>query len=398
MGRFCHKNKSILGTILAALSCFALSTSGAFASAAFDAGVQAFNQKDYRTAYGYFELALKSSPKDLNTLYYDALSLHQLNLSAAAIKRYEQIIEIDPQSQAAALAQGALKTLRGGAVGAAKTGAASASRTAAVTAAAVPAKEDDDMAGLPDQANFYFTKEPNGHMAVDIMVNHHPVKAWFDTGADAFFYKDQLRQCGVDCNKAVAAGYTAGWAGKKVAVSQMPAEVTLGNLTRKIDITMEDSASGLEKNLIGQSILRGYQYEIDDNGGRVFLKKISGSTDKIDPLYDIPCTLEEGRDIVPLTVNGKKVDVFIDTGSAFTIFDKRTADRLGIESTSTQQMVGVGGDLTVGVGTAYIKFGPIAKDFAVRIGGSAGSCIGQDFMQGWRFKIDRERKLLRFFH
>lgn len=371
------------------------------ASKAYEAGLKAYNQRDFRTAYGYFELALKEAPADLNTLYYDALALHQLRLPDAARKRYQQIIDTDPTSAAAELARKAISTL------ASASPAASSKNSARTTATNAPSNahdsepsgtDDPELASLPDTASFYFTKEPGGHMAVDLMVNGHPVKAWFDTGADAFFYKDQLMQSGVDCNKSVAAGYTQGWAGKKVAVAEMPAVIRLGTLTRRLNITMEESSTSLAKNLIGQSFIRGYQYEIDDNGGRVDLRKVGAAAERLDPMYDIPCTLTGSRDIVDLQINGRKVQAFIDTGSAFTIIDKNTATSCGVESTGSQEMSGVGGNLTVGTGNANIRFGPISREFMVRIGGNAGTCIGQDFMQGWRFKIDRKRGLLRFFH
>jgi predicted aspartyl protease len=264
---------------------------------------------------------------------------------------------------------------------------------------AIEAANREEMKSLPDTANFYFTKEPNGHMAVNLMVNGHPVQAWFDTGADTFFYKDQLIAEGVDCNRAVPAGYARGWAGKAVQIYSMPAEIRLGTLTRKVRIMMEASNTGLGRNLVGQSFIKGYQYEIDDKGGRVDLRKSIASTEqKQDAMYDIPCTITRSRDIIKVEVNGRPVTAFIDTGSAFTIISPDVAESLGIEITGSQRMSGVGGELTVKVGTARIRLGPINKEFTVRIGGSGGTCIGQDFMEGWRFKIDREHQLLRFFH
>ncbi len=383
-------------------------------------GVKSYNKKDYRTACSTFELLLKKSPEDVNALYYDALCWYQLRDSDTATRRYKRIIELAPQSAAAEYAQTALNAMPGStasrsAVSTRASTSTEGSRTAAFSTASVKSSMDigsrasastsgsrsepADMKSLPDTASFYFTKEPNGHMLVNLMVNGHPVPAWFDTGADAFFYRDQLEANGVDCNKAQPAGSAQGWAGKSVPIFAMPAEVRLGNLTRKIQITMEASSTSLGKNLIGQSIIDGYQYEIDDKGGRVDLRKsIASSQQQISSMYDIPCTIENSRDILKVEINGRPVVAFIDTGSAFTIVDANTADSLGIETSGVQHMTGVGGDLTVRVGTARIRLGPINKEFTVRVGGAGGTCIGQDFMEGWRFKIDRERKLLRFFH
>ncbi|HEY9715003.1 MAG TPA: retroviral-like aspartic protease family protein, partial [Chroococcales cyanobacterium] len=305
-------------------------------------------------------------------------------------------IQIAPSSAAAGYARTALAAMTPGARSATPSSARS---VASVSSASAATPDDDDMRNLPDRASFYFTKESGGHMAVNVMINGHQVPCLFDTGAGAFFYKDQLVAAGVDCNKARPAGQTRGWAGTPVPIFAMPAEVRLGNLTRTIMITMEESASGLNKNLIGQTMIQGYQYEIDDKGGRVDLKKtISNTEQRVDSLYDVPLTVEGSRDIIMIEVNGHKVPAFIDTGSAFTIVNSSTAQACGIESTGTQGMMGVGGALTVGVGTAKIRLGPISKEFTVRIGGSAGCCIGQDFMEGWRFKTDREHGLLRFFH
>jgi predicted aspartyl protease len=179
----------------------------------------------------------------------------------------------------------------------------------------------------------------------------------------------------------------------------MDAEVKLGTLTRKIKLIFEEGNTGFQKNLIGQSMMKGYQYEIDDKGGRVDLRKTIEKTEqKMDSMYDIPLRVVRSRDIIDIEVNGQKVQTFIDTGASSTIFDYATAERCGIESTGSARMTGVGGSFSVGLGTARVRLGPISRDCGIHIGGSSGNCIGQDIMEGWRFKIDREHGLLRFFH
>jgi predicted aspartyl protease len=445
----------LLLIFVASARCEAANT--AAAAIEYQQGVQLYNQKQYRRANDLFKKSIDDGNMSGSPWLYEGNCFYALGDKVEAIKRFRFVLDIyagTPEAKAATqyLHQidpdnkcmekfGAASPATASAstdTPAASTAATNASTTASATTAtfsprtgtasptqnttnrslknrsdvkapsakisedreeAIAAATREEMKSLPDTASFYFTKEPNGHMAVNLMVNGHPVQAYFDTGAGAFFYKDQLLADGVDCNRAVPAGYTHGWAGKPVQVYSMPAEIKLGTLTRKIHITMEASNTGLGKNLIGQSLINGYQYEIDDKGGRVDLRKTIASTaQKQDAMYDIPCIVTNERDIIKVEINGRPVTAFIDTGSAFTIIATEVAETLGIETTGSQRMTGVGGELTVKVGTARIRLGPISKDFTVRIGGSGGTCIGQDFMEGWRFKIDREHQLLRFFH
>lgn len=371
-------------------------------------GVEAYNRRDYKTACAYLEQAIQSAPNDVNALYYDALSWHQLKSWSTAKARYKTILERFPDTDAAQKAKEVLRTLDPAAVRASASasagsgGSGSSLSSLPATAHRSPSSSaSDDLESLPDQASFYFTKTSHGHMMVDLSVNGHPVKALFDTGASAFFYKDQLKAAGVDVNGARAAGQTHGWAGVAVPVSRMPAVVKLGTLTRRINIAMEEHTTSLGENLIGQDLVSGYQYEIDDKGGRVNLRKaIESTTQKVDSLYDVPCVLKGKRDMVDMTINGHRIEAFLDTGSTRTIVDPKTAASLGLEpSGETMGWRGVGGDTTMGIAYTTLQLGPLRKEnFAVLIGGRAGCCVGQDLMEGWRCKVDREHSLLRFFH
>lgn len=387
------------------------------ADADFDAGLKAYKAGNYAKAAESFEKALKKSQKDPNTWYYCALCYHQQKNWPVARSRYRTLAKYFPETSAGKQAIAALKTLDPTFV--APTSAATATSGTGTSAPGTPAKaasksnDDEEMddeekeklekelAKLPDKAHFYFKKGPQGHMEVDLMVNGHPVKAEFDTGASAFFYADQLKEAGLDLNKSTKGAGTMGWAGKKVETTEMPAKVTLGTLTRNIRIVMQESTSHSGHNLIGQDFIKGYQYEIDDNGGRVDLKKnLDMKASEINPLYDIPLTNKGKDDYIPIQINGKKVMAFIDTGAFATVISAAEANRLGIQTTGeVQGLEGVGGSVEMQKAVVEIRIGGLQKQgFSVLIGGSGGCAIGQDLMSGWRYKVDRKNKLLRFFH
>jgi len=389
----------------------------------YEFGLQAYQQGDFAKASQYFEEALRRTQNSPMLWYYDAMCFHQLKNWSMAKSRYKTVVTYFPNTPAGKAALEALKkidpsfSLPVAATSAPAAGVAPADKSSGVAAAAAgktaPAADSDgdeeedvtaltkEMASLPDTAHFYFKKGAHGHMEVDLMVNGHPVRALFDTGASAFFYKDQLKEAGLDLNAAKSGRGTVGWAGKYVPTSVIPAKVTLGTLTRNINITMQESTSGIGENLIGQDMVKGYQYEIDDKGGRVDLKKtIALKHNDVNPLYDIPLTVVGKDDVIPLLVNGKNATAFIDTGASSTIFSAREAERLGVQATGeTVHMTGVGGDVVMRRGYATLRIGGMMKEsFPVLIGGSCGCALGQDLMDGWRYKVDREHKLLRFFH
>lgn len=409
--------RSVVRCVILALSLMV----GANARGADDAyklGLQAYQKGDFARASAHFEAALQKTQNDPLLWYYDALCYHHLKNWALARSRYKTTATSFPQTEPGKRATEALKaidptflppqsTLAPVATESSKvsrsvppTGAKTAPATGSSTAEADAALAQE-LAGLPDKAHFYFKKGHQGHMEVDLMVNGHPVKAIFDTGASALFYKDQLKEAGLDLNKAKAGKGTRGWAGVEVSTEVMPAEIKLGTLTRTINIKMPETSTALSDNLIGQDFIKGYQYEIDDRGGRVDLKKNLGTKEaKLNPLYDIPIQIIGGKEYIVFTVNSQYAKAFIDTGASNTIFDEFSAARFGAVPTGeVVHMTGVGGDLEMRRAYVNIRIGGMYRDnFPILIGGKGGSALGQDLMDGWRYKVDRENKLLRFFH
>lgn len=382
----------------------------------FELGVQQYKKGDYTNAALSFDKALKTNQTDPSIWYYDALCYHQLKNWALAASRYKTLAKYYPNTPAGKAAIAFLKKHDPSFVEPVAATLSTSTATAKNSKSPVPAvseklppdeasEEEDELekelAKLPDKAYFYFKKGPSGHMEVDLLVNGHPVKAEFDTGASAFFYSDSLSESGVDLNKSKQGHMARGWAGKSVFTKTMPAEVKLGSMSRKIDITIANNSGDIGHNLIGQDFIKGYQYEIDDKGGRVDLKKILELKAKeVNPLYDIPLTVKGTKDYIPIQINGKQVNAFIDTGSFATILSEGQAKVLGLTlSGESQRLMGVGGSVTMEKAYVDIQIGGLRQsNFPVLIGGSGGCAIGQDLMNGWRYKVDRKNKLLRFFH
>ena len=104
-----------------------------------------------------------------------------------------------------------------------------------------------------------------------------------------------------------------------------------------------------------------------------------------------------------MTVDGKQCSkVLIDTGASMTIISLDQASSMGLDIPDNAPVMmagGVGGMIPFRRVGLDIRLGPIFKqDFPVMIGGNAGCAIGQDFMAGWRFTVDRDARMVKFFH
>jgi predicted aspartyl protease len=420
------RRKPIIVSCLLAL--MALAPAAAQSAPATADGIQLYKQAKYSQAAQALNASIKASKTANPTLYYYlGCCYYQPNQRDSAKDIYRYIRNNFPLSQEAKMAGGMLAQLdttpTASTTVAARPAAASNSSTSRPTTEERSSQDlaeatkllealkqrgerghrstPEDLAGLPDTGKFNFKRSEHGHMDVTVMINGRPMPCWFDTGAGALFGMDQLREAGVDVSKAKDAGYTHGWAGVPVKIWSMPAKVKLGNITRDIEIVLEENPNLTP--LIGQDFVDGYQYEIDDKAGVVTMNKtFSGDKQAVNSMYDVPCQIKHGDDVFQLEINGKKAEAFIDTGASATIMNGATAQALGIQIPDDAEhlrMSGVGGDFGVVAVYLDLRVGPIHRpDFKVLVGGNAGNCVGQDFMEGWRFKVDRQKNLLRFFH
>lgn len=256
---------------------------------------------------------------------------------------------------------------------------------------------------LPQTARIRFRRGEQGHMLIDAFINGHKVEAMFDTGATGFMDTSSLTSIGMKAPSEAPTSYAKGWAGRSVPMWRRNMEVRIGDLTRTLSVGIQQNDGSGFPPLFGQDFLRGYTYSIDDQGGWITLtKKGQSPTASVNKAYDIPCVKRGQNDYVPLEANGKKTMVFIDTGAAGTIMDLGTFICLGLSipaDAPERVMGGVGGYIVCREVELDLKLGPINRPgFKVLVGGNGGTCIGQDFMQGTRFTVDRDRNLMRFFH
>lgn len=284
----------------------------------------------------------------------------------------------------------------------------SASRSGSSRSNGYSALLEKDLPSLPNENRIYFQPGSQGHMLVDLYLNNRKMQAWFDTGANAHFGLNHLRAAGVELPRGKPNGSSGGWAGNSIAVWRQMMKLRIGNMERTVPVTIEENMSLMP--LVGQGFLHGYDYEIHNNGPQKYLtmKKRSANTagahsSSTSDLYDVPCTTKNFRDYVKLTVNGRQEEVLLDTGSNSTILSTQAARRLRLnvpDDAPTRTGTGVGGSITWKIIYADVKIGPIyERGFPIQVGGGNDmSAIGQDLLSKKRYTIDRERKLLRFFH
>lgn len=403
--------KKIIASTVLLLLCSLLTAS---AADSLEKGIQLARQGKYQEAVQI----LRSCPQNASNFYYQAYCYYQLKREADAKKLFAYVAENFPRSSEAKLATDFLKRLDPAWTSSAalsptmgtpaSTSPAavqpSSSRVSSSRLATPPVEEDSETSEidkLPDMARIYFTPGSNGHMLVDAIINGRPCKCMFDTGAPGLLFgKNHLQQLGIAAPRGAATTSVSGWAGVRLPAWNMPLTVKLGNVERTLNATIQEEFD--MPPLIGYAFVKGFQYEVDQKAKCLTLKKPHESQQAVNNLYDLPCNIIGTKPIVPLEIGGRKIPVFIDTGASNTIINAETAAAANIEIPSdapVAMMGGVGGTSPYRAVTVDLRMGPIVyREFQVYVGGHAGSCVGQDFLQGWRFTVDEKKKLMRFFH
>lgn len=362
-------------------------------------GETALGQKQYPRAVQFFEHCLASSKPDARTVYLCALANYR-NKNIGRAKQLLTYLSNTFPNDAYTMTGRKLAfeifmpTSSSGAPGSAMV----------LSTATIPSLSSaSELNSLPQTAKIRFRRGQQGHMLIDAYINGHKVEAMFDTGATGFMDTRALTAIGMKAPSEAPTSYARGWAGRPVPMWRRNMDVRIGDLTRTLSVGIQQNDGSDFPPLFGQDFIRGYTYSIDDQGGWITLsKKGQAPTASINKAYDIACVKRGQNDYVPLEANGKSTMVFIDTGAARTIMDLGTFICLGLNipaDAPEHVMGGVGGYIVCREVEVDLKLGPISRPgFKVLVGGNAGTCIGQDFMQGTRFTVDRDRNLMRFFH
>lgn len=421
-------------TILAAAAMFAIPftgvTSGAVANSSDETvfkGITLYRSGKYAAAsYRFLDASEASNASDsvkATSIYYLASCYYQLRKWSEAERLYDRLVYEYPKSPEARMAYPVLQRLRPSwrpPVVPERTHPPGNSSSSTVknhatekppnlTMAPYPAtlhseltpRYEEEYEALPQETTVHFERGEQGHILIDIYIEGRKVKVCFDTGGQAHFGLNHLVEAKIPPPTGKMTSETMGWAGIKVPTWVMPVNMRIGNMTRRVNITVEKDNNVMP--LVGQTFLRDLDYDIDNVHNVIRLRKRKkGSAVAIKPDdYEIPFTRETTAPWVIAQVNNQKYKVFIDTGATRTVFSAEAVKQLGIkvsEEATTVEYGGVGGKVVMKEATADIKIGPIYRhNFTFLVGGELGCAVGQDFLEKWRFTIDQHKSTVKFY-
>jgi clan AA aspartic protease (TIGR02281 family) len=400
------------------------STGPAFAEPMFDSGLQAYNQKDYKRAIAYFNIAISHNPGNADAIYYHALSSQAMGDQKSAIRDYASIVSHNPNSQAGQYAVRALarldpsylrqlqRTSNGSGAPASSAGYGGGRMSSGGSirsyAGGSGAVAGDDLAGLSESTTVYFTPGHNAQILVPVSIDGRPLEMVFDTGAHGVVVgKNHLAEMHIPAPTGPPTG-SGGGVGSSSAIPtwDLTADVKLGSISRKMKLMVYENMT--LHPLLGQEFYRGYDYEIDsDSHSLRFHKKSSssgggsayGSGVPFERLKEMP-----SHHVVMVTVNGKPMRMIFDTGADGVVFTPEQARSAGInipENAEQQRSVGVGGETSASLFPINsISMGPISKrDFTIGVVQHAAMpfpLLGRTFYEDYTYRIDEGGKQIFF--
>lgn len=382
--------------------------------------MQLYSSKNFlKAAYAFTkEISTEPGKSKAENYFYLGHCYYQLGKPRRAAQMYRMVLEKFPSSKQARPAQAMLAKVQPQQSASIRTrqttrSTSSSSRAPRTYSSRTRSTSSSDLARLPRENRFYFSPGRTGHMVTDIYLNGRKMKAYFDTGANAHFGINHLRAAGIyDMPRGKPNGYASGWAGKKIPAWHTKGKLRIGNMERTVPVSIEQNMKLMP--LVGQGFLQGYDYEIQNSGPKKYVtmtKKNSGSGSyasrsrgsQVSSLYDVPCVSIGPREYIKMKINGREIQVLLDTGADATILSMGAAQKLGISIPANARVVrgtGVGGVVSYKIVYCDVQLGPIyAKGFPIQVGGGGGTCaVGQNLLSKHRYKIDKKMKLLRFFH
>jgi len=359
--------------------------------AKYAAGLVEYKKANYAAAVQLFEESQsKGNSKPENYLYighcYTAMGKRQ-----QATKTYQQIMSLFPGKPASVLAAQCLWTLSSSA----KPGAVPSATVSGVASG----KAGDDKIEMPPEERIPYSRHYGDHLYVRGAVNGRATQVLIDTGAfKVVIGKDDLIDLGIKPPEGAstiigsgAAGALRGW--------EMPLEVSIGRIKRKMPVTVID---GRQPMLLGQPFLSGMHYSIDRTSNYIlftrdakdFQKQISYDS------VEVPFRMLNGNLMVMVKVNGQPTEMNFDTGAPYSLFNRLSMIALGLEQVAMTTIRGAGDSMMLGYECIAdsIELGPIRKQrvSVVASPGGGQNVLGQDFFGHNKFVVDNEKKVIRF--
>ncbi|MBS1995381.1 MAG: retroviral-like aspartic protease family protein [Cyanobacteria bacterium SZAS LIN-2] len=371
-----------------------------------DTAMNQFKAKQYGLAAESFRKAIATDRANSTLYYYYALSLHYNNNVPGAMAIYNQIMQYFPGTDAAARAQMAM-----GSFGQAPARRSSAPSGSQSTMSSMPSGEENPFApstdALPNEAKLYFRNE-GPHLIVEARFNNRPIEAIFDTGAEGIVIgKNQLRQLGLSLPQGRPIGKSQGVGdGGPQDNWVMPMNVSVGSMERKnVAVMVQEDLPTMP--LLGQTFYRGMAYSIDNSAKCISFVKQGARRGSI---YDdpskaadaVPYTREGNEMVVNVSVNGRQIPMYFDTGAASVMLTAEHARSIGLtvpEDAPGYRGGGVAGNSYGKIVTVdSVKMGPIEKrNFEVHVDAVSSvphPLLGQSFFGDCRYQIDEQHHVI----
>ncbi|HEY9785636.1 MAG TPA: retroviral-like aspartic protease family protein [Candidatus Obscuribacterales bacterium] len=379
---------------------------------AFSDGVKYFKEQRFRFALASFKYRLKENPSDYNALYYTGLTYQYLGDFGSARAAYKQLVAQFPSTPAAQNARLALSQLEPRRTSSPGAGANTTQGYSQGGGSHLP-DYGSSSDNLPESTSVRYQKggdeaNPN-QILVPGFVNNRGMTFLFDTGAtNTVFGKQHLDQIGVRIpDNAPVHETKALGSNQPVRVRECTVNIKIGGIERNNFPVLVHDEFGMYP-LLGQNFFREFQYMVDAPANLLrFVKRGTGggSTQRVaQDRYTVPFTRLGNNMLVKAEVNGRKTQMFFDTGASSCCFTRDQARELNI--TIPEDAVD-GVEMGAGGRTASKRFpirsmrcGPIERnDFEIVVVNNASMdypLLGQSFYQGWQFEVDNQNNIIKF--
>ncbi len=382
----------LLTTYLVLLFCSVSAASALEETESYMQGTALFKKQEYLQAFDSFAKAVQLQPDNADAAYYLAVTLHHLGHLDKAKEQYKFVVDSFP-------------------------GTAAAQQAAAILRQLTVAKQAET-AGLPKETWVKYERRGNS-IEVDGLVNNHPIKFDFDTGAERCLLTPvQLKHLGMPMPTGSPSGYGAGIGQiKPIPVWHLNVDLKVGRIERR-NFPVLVSSVPMDFPLLGQDFYRDFEYSIDSASKTISFRqraldsaavvKRAAPALTVDSaghyIFNVPFVKEGNSLIVSALINGKSVPMVFDTGAVFCLFSKSEASQAGISIDTRRPafpISGLSGQTMAQVGViGSIKLGPIERhNFAIGISDQANTAkplLGQDFVGDWNYTIDNQQQVIRF--